>query len=178
MMKTSIDDFVKRLFHYRQAAKDYPDDVNVYEIDDAYMMGDSLLVAPLVAGQQSRDVYLPAGDWYCFWTHKKYAGSQLYEIEPGLERIPVFVKDNLILPLADVHQCINEDTVFGLTVNVFGQPNEAFELFEDDGVSYDHVAGKYNIVKLTWDNSSATGNVERAGNYSAIRYTVVLWNKY
>lgn len=109
--------------------------------------------------------------------YKKYAGGQSHEIEPGLERIPVFVKDHSILPLADVHQCINEDTVFGLTVNVFGQPDEAFELFEDDGVSYDHVAGNYNIVKLTWDNASATGNVKRAGNFSAIRYTVVLWNK-
>jgi len=163
---------------FRALVMDYPDDVNVYEIDDAYMTGDSLLVAPLVAGQQSRKVYLPFGDWYCFWTHTKYAGGQSYEIEPGLERIPVFVKDNSILPLADVHQCINEDTVFCLTVNVFGQPAEAFELFEDDGVSYDHVAGKYNTVKLTWDNSLATGNVERVGDYSAIRYTVVLWNKY
>src|SRR6202012_687474 len=51
----------------RALVLDWPHDKNVRQIDDEFMFGDSVLVAPMFAGDTNRSVYLPAGDWYDFW---------------------------------------------------------------------------------------------------------------
>ena len=55
----------------RALVMDYPDDVKTWTIDDQYMLGDDLLIAPVFAGQTQRDVYLPPGEWFDFWTGTK-----------------------------------------------------------------------------------------------------------
>ena len=66
--------------------------------DDQYMAGDSMLIAPLFAGETSREVFLPAGDWYDFETGERLEGGQVVRVSPGLETIPVFVRDGGIIP--------------------------------------------------------------------------------
>ena len=60
----------------RALVMDYPQDATTWGIDDEYLFGPSLLVAPLFAGQTQRQVYLPEGQWYDFWTHEKLAGGR------------------------------------------------------------------------------------------------------
>jgi len=138
------------------------------------MMGPALLVAPLVAGERARSVYLPAGGWYDFWTHERYEGGQAHDIEAPLERIPVFVKDGSILPIADPVEFIAPDTRFHVTPHVFGTPAESFIVFEDDGVTFDHENGAYNSVELRWDAKTG-GRVERSGGYDGERYEIGPW---
>ena len=69
-------------------------------VDDEYLFGASLLVAPLFTGQAKRSVYQPAGDWYDFWTHAKHAGGRAIEVAKPADQIPVFVKGDTLLPLA------------------------------------------------------------------------------
>ena len=79
---------------------DYSDDARVYEIEDEYMFGRSLLVAPIIyEGETAREVYLPVGVWYDFFTHKRYEGGQDYHIECELGKIPVFAKEGSLIPL-------------------------------------------------------------------------------
>ena len=82
----------------RALVLDWPDDPAVLEIDDQYMFGSSVMVAPMFLGQKSRSVYLPAGDWYDFWTHQKYAGGQTIEATNNQEQIPLYVKSGTLLP--------------------------------------------------------------------------------
>ena len=71
-------------------------------IDDEYLLGDSLLVAPLIYEDGTcREVYLPAGRWTDFFGEAVYEGGQSYQIEADYDKIPVFVKENCILPLAE-----------------------------------------------------------------------------
>lgn len=158
---------------FRALVMDYPDDAKTYTIDSQSMVGDSLLFAPFFKGSSKRNVYLPQGNWYCFWDHKKFVGSQKYEIEMGLDKCPVFVKDNSILPIAEPVEYIDKDTVFKLTVYVFGKNPAPVTLIEDDGESLDFKNGKYNTVKLTWSNGS--GQIARNGSYKGNRYEVVKW---
>ncbi|MGC3957623.1 MAG: glycoside hydrolase family 31 protein [Verrucomicrobiota bacterium] len=71
-------------YHYtgkppvRALVLDWPDDPMVRQIDNQFMFGDSVMVAPMFAGQKSRQVYLPPGDWYDFWTHEKIKGERLH----------------------------------------------------------------------------------------------------
>ena len=55
------------------------------EADDQWMAGDSLLVAPLFAGQPEREVLLPAGGWYDFETGERFEGERRVKLSPGLE---------------------------------------------------------------------------------------------
>src|ERR1700679_300383 len=58
----------------RALVLDYPKEPKVRQIDDEFMFGDSVLVAPMFAEEPARKVYLPSGDWFDFWTHAKIHG--------------------------------------------------------------------------------------------------------
>ncbi|MFA9463314.1 MAG: TIM-barrel domain-containing protein [Velocimicrobium sp.] len=79
---------------------DYENDDNVYEIEDEYMFGRNLLVAPILyEGETERSVYLPAGVWYDFFTSESYEGGKHYTLPCKLGQILVFVKGGSIIPL-------------------------------------------------------------------------------
>lgn len=161
---------------FRALVMDYPDDANTYEIDDSYMMGDSILVAPLIAGQTERKVYLPRGTWKDFWTNETYAGETWYDIAADLDHIPVFVKDNTLLPIATPLQCVADDAVFEIVVRIYGDSPKDFVLYEDDGRTLSYRDGVSNSVTLSWSPDHG-GSVTRVGDYSGVKYKVVDWVK-
>lgn len=79
----------------RALVMDYSNDENVYHIDDEYMLGDSLLVAPMTAEDDERKVYLPKGIWRDYWSDKVFKQGW-YDVSG--DNIPVFIKLQ-----ADVH---------------------------------------------------------------------------
>jgi alpha-D-xyloside xylohydrolase len=159
---------------FRALVMDWPDDPRTYKVDDQYMMGDSLLVAPLFAGSSRRDVYLPAGRWYDFWTHEPYEGHRTYSIEKPPVQIPVFVKAGTLLPLARPLESIPDKARFAITVTAFGTECRPAELYEDDGLSCDYEKGLQNVLTLTWSPEKG-GHVTKSGNYSGSRYDIDGW---
>ncbi|MGN6368559.1 MAG: TIM-barrel domain-containing protein [Phycisphaerae bacterium] len=158
----------------RAVVMDYPADANAWNLDDEFMCGDSLLVAPLVKGEMKRSVYLPKGEWFDFWTGKRVEGGRRVDVECAVDRVPVFVKGGTLLPLADPVQHVERGTVFQIHVHRFGaKPGEAV-LYEDDGETNDYLRGEQNEVRLSWDGKE--GRVERSGGYhGAARYRIVDW---
>ena len=73
---------------------DFADDPRAWEIEDQFMFGPDILVAPVLElGARKRAVYLPAGsDWQDAWTGKKVKGGQQIEADAALENIPVFFR--------------------------------------------------------------------------------------
>jgi len=70
---------------------DYPADPICWEVEDQFLFGSDLLVAPILyEGQRTRNLYLPHGEWIDAWDGKAYAGEQWVEVAAPLERIPVF----------------------------------------------------------------------------------------
>ncbi|MBX3081864.1 MAG: glycoside hydrolase [Anaerolineae bacterium] len=71
-----------------------PLDEHTFTIKDQYMLGDTLLVAPVVTPvTTARDVYLPAGAWRDYWTHEQYSGGQWLRNFPApLDSLPLFEK--------------------------------------------------------------------------------------
>ncbi len=72
----------------------YPDDSMCWDIEDEYLYGPNVLVAPILyAGQFSRSVYLPKGeDWIEYESGKEYKGGQSVEADAPLDTIPVFIR--------------------------------------------------------------------------------------
>lgn len=156
---------------FRALVMDYPDDFQVRTISNEYLMGDSLLVAPVVAGETNRSIYLPAGDWYDFWTGEKHHGKQTIELNVPLQRIPLFVKAGTILPLAQPTLHTDDPASWKLTALVFGDGSQGAQLFEDDG----SFTPTLTRVTLSWDKAAATGQLATAESTVKPKYNVTEW---
>jgi alpha-D-xyloside xylohydrolase len=77
---------------------EYPNDPGSWEIDDEYMFGSNLLVAPLFESRESRKVYLPPGVWIDYQTAKMYQGARWHDITAGQIPVVLLVKDHSVLP--------------------------------------------------------------------------------
>ena len=158
---------------FRALVLDYPDDPNVWKIDNQYMMGDAILCAPFIDGVSSRDIYFPKGIWYDFNTGKQYAGGKKYTISMSLDEIPMFVKDGTILPLASPVEYITPETVFDLHCRVYGSPDKPVQLFEDNSYTFDFEKGQFNWVNLSWNGNKV--HLEHTGNFKGILYKLIDW---
>ena len=79
---------------------DYESDSNTHEIWDTYMFGRKLLVAPIInEGANSRIIYLPKGRWWNLFEELWVDGGKTISVISPLETIPVYVKENSIIPL-------------------------------------------------------------------------------
>ena len=161
----------------RALVLDWPDDPKVRQIDDQFMFGNSVLVAPMFAGQKSRPVYLPAGDWYDFWTHRKIAGGMAIAVTNEVGKIPLFVQGGTLLPLAQPVEYIRPDTCFDITVHIVGDKPSDFTLYEDDGVSTACNQGEQNQIKLHTEGN--THSAQFAGAYHGVpRYKITGWKRF
>ncbi len=157
----------------RPLVLDWPADARARGVDDQFMLGPSLLVAPRIAGQR-RQVYLPPGIWYDFWSHQKIQGGVSVEASEETARVPIFVKADRIIPLARPVEFIAADTCFELTAHVYGAGSSEFSLYEDDGQTLNFEKGAQNVITLAWKENA--GTVRKTGAYrGAPRYRIVEW---
>lgn len=120
------------------------------DVDDQFMAGDSLLVAPLFPGQPSREVALPSGVWYDFETGERHVGGRRVTMTAGLERMPLFVRAGGIIPMMpDFPHVPEAGEVVPLEVRHYGPAPCRFRLFDDDGETFAFERGKYCWLDLT-----------------------------
>ncbi|WP_265764420.1 glycoside hydrolase family 31 protein [Fodinibius salsisoli] len=138
----------------RALVLEYQDDENVYGIDDEYLLGDNLLVAPVTTkGAKTRIVYLPEGTWYDYWTGKEYKGKEYHNIVTPLEKLPLFVKAGGILPQRNNIESLGEQPADTLTLEIFPHGTSSFEIYDDDGSSKDYENGEYAITSISSEDS-------------------------
>ena len=125
----------------RPLVMEFPDDPKVANLSDEWMMGDSLLAAPILQQGTNRSVYLPAGNWYPFGTNRILKGSRSIEVNPALDEIPVYVRAGSILPLGPVIQHTSQLPGGPLELEIYPGKDAAFTLVEDDGETFDYQKG-------------------------------------
>jgi alpha-D-xyloside xylohydrolase len=124
------------------------------EWDDQYFVGESLLVAPLFAGEASREVLLPEGIWYRLHTGERLAGGRVVRVEAGLEEIPVFVRDGSVIPMmAALPHAPRSGQTADLDIYHFGESSGSFRLYDDDGESFAYEKGEFRWREITVDRS-------------------------
>jgi alpha-glucosidase len=112
-------------------------------------------------GATARRVYLPAGQWYDFWDHRKHQGGQTIDVEAPLDRLPLFVKAGAIIPLWPVQQYVGEREIDTLTLQAYHAAGEYISLhYEDDGLCPDYeLANNHRLSHLVWrSDSNGKGN--------------------
>jgi alpha-D-xyloside xylohydrolase len=84
----------------RHMALEFPQEPNVDTLDDQYMLGDSLLVAPVMGdGKRSRPVYFPKGTWYAFGRPaERVEGGRFVTVRAPLDHMPLYVRAGSVIP--------------------------------------------------------------------------------
>ena len=141
---------------------DFGADPKVADIGDEYMFGPALLIAPVTdQGKTTREVYLPAGtDWFNFWTNERIRGGQSITADAPIDVIPIFVRAGSILPLGEQVESTNEEQKIA-TLRVYPGSDADFDLYNDDGTTYEYEHGKFEITHLHW--SKSTGVIHSTG---------------
>lgn len=131
----------------------YADDENTRTINDEYLVGENILVAPIVMpGIKKRLVYLPKGQWYDFWTNHMYIGQQTYVIDAPIEKLPLFVKGGTLLPWRPLTQSVNVTSENTITFKLYGNSG-LYEHYQDNGLDFKYENGEYNLYEISVHNS-------------------------
>ena len=148
---------------------DYPDDAKAVATQDEFLLGDDLLVAPVLKdGEVSRSVYLPKGEWYDFWSRRRYAGPVEIRADAPLDRIPVFARGGAVIPTQQVVEYTDQAPINPLTLEVYPQGDSSRDYYEDDGLSYDYRKGGYleqTFTVKTDGNRITVATSTRKGSY-------------
>ncbi|TFG05636.1 MAG: DUF4968 domain-containing protein [Promethearchaeota archaeon] len=102
---------------------EFPTDPNVFNVEDQFLSGRHLLIAPILSTNQTRKIYLPEGNWYDYWTGEIITGPTWISKTVSLELIPLYVRSGIIIPLGPMVQSTNELTGDELTLKIFPDQN-------------------------------------------------------
>jgi alpha-glucosidase len=153
---------------------EFPSDPATYQLHDQVMLGPFVLAAPVYQpGRDYRAVYLPAGDWYDWWTNEVLSGPVHVLAHAPLERMPLYVRAGAILPMGPDLRFTAEKPLDPLTLHLY--PGEGtFTLYEDDGHTFayergEHCTTRYRLYRdLGADQTTSVLKFdigERVGNY-------------
>jgi alpha-glucosidase (family GH31 glycosyl hydrolase) len=133
----------------------FPEDPKAVACGDEYLWGGNLLVAPVVEkGATTREVYLPQGAWYDFWTGERLDGGREITRAIDLETIPLYVRAGSILPLGPVKQFVSDTVDGSLSVSIYPGSDASFLLYEDDGSSFNYRHGEWVGIQMTWNDKN------------------------
>lgn len=176
MMLQLRHQFIPYLYSLLAACREYgsspirpvmPDQLD-QQVSDSFLLGDSVLVAPVMTAQQvQRRLFLPSGLWYDYWTNEPFTGGRMVTVAASLERLPLFVRSGAALPLLREDGSTDSST---LVYRVY--PGEGENLiYEDDGESDAYLDGEYRwvFVGCGWDGARLIVNRRLAGRYVPTR---------
>ncbi|HEX5399502.1 MAG TPA: TIM-barrel domain-containing protein [Verrucomicrobiae bacterium] len=150
----------------RPLVMEFPGDTSVANLSDKWMMGDSLLAAPILQPGTNRTVYLPKGGWFVFGTSSRLQGGQRIPATAGLDEIPVYVRAGSILPLGPVIQHTGQLPGGPLELQIYPGQDATFTLVEDDGDTMDYVKGRIRRTTFTWHDRAGRLTWKREGPYA------------
>lgn len=147
----------------RPLVMEYPKEAETRECNDEYLVGKSLLVAPVVEqGARARMIYLPEGEWIDYWTGEHMQGRKYILKEAPLDICPMYVKAGSILPAFEKMESIEPDQIHKLILEYYPfekeeKQNASYVHYEDNGTDFAYEAGEYNLYEFTVEN---TGKVQ------------------
>ncbi len=146
-------------------------DPRVADLDDQFKLGGDLLAAPVLEpGVSGRSVYLPAGQWYDFWTGERLAGERDVWAHAPLDTIPLFVKAGTVLPMQGVQQHTGEPPAEAITLRVYPGIGESL-WYEDDGQTLAYQSGEFRLTRFAvrGDESWVTVQASSEGPFASPR---------
>jgi len=132
---------------FRALVLDNPKQKQLYAVDDQYLVGDRMMVAPLFAGEPMRTIVFPEGEWHDFWTGKAVEGKTGLTVSASTEKIPVYVKSGSIVPWADVGLFAGAPETRRVTARIYGDGSIPFTL-----------DGDKETLRLSWNHGHGSAD--------------------
>lgn len=138
-------------------------DERVRDLNDEFMVGDDLLVAPVLnKSTTKRLVYLPAGDWIDFWNGQELAGHQDVIADAPLDKLPLYVRANTLLPWGPTVDHISDQPLSSLTFRLYGDHGR-YQHYQDDGVDFNYQDGEYNLYDVAVEHGQVRVTLSHHG---------------
>jgi alpha-glucosidase (family GH31 glycosyl hydrolase) len=152
----------------------WPQDPQARNDSSAWLFGQYLLVAPVVAqGETEKRVYLPAGIWTDWWSGRVYLGGRAIIVPTDSKTwsdIPLFIRQGAIIPMQPVADYVGEHPVTSVQVAVFPDATQTdFDYYDDDGKSYGYEHGAYFLQRLSAQSAAGTVRLTAAGSSGDFR---------
>ena len=144
----------------------YPHDAGTYNLNDQFLLGPALLVAPVLSpGLQARTVYLPGPDTWYRWRPgspetdvESYSGPAHVMADAPLEELPLFVRGGAMLPMWAVAQHTGAVDRASLRLHVWPGQGE-LDFYEDDGRTRAYERGPQGWRETPFRSSAANGRI-------------------
>lgn len=135
----------------------YPNDPNVFAINDQFLVGEDLMAAPVVdQGKTRRLVYFPQGTWYDYFTGTVYEGGSYQVVSAALDQLPLFARAGAIIPNWEVMQYVGEREYDSLILKVF-PGRGSYRHYRDNGEDFDYRQGKVDIYEFIQEDGRLIG---------------------
>lgn len=132
----------------------YPDDEKCRNIADQFLWGRDMLIAPVYKKDAaSRQVYLPKGEWFDWWTETKIAGAQNVTRKVDLSVMPIYVRAGAIIPMDPVRQYTAQKVDEPTALKIFTGADGRYTLYNDDGISQDYLKSRGTEIRVLWNNA-------------------------
>jgi alpha-D-xyloside xylohydrolase len=145
----------------------YPNDKNTWGIKDQLFFGESMMVSFVTEYQKrTKEVYLPQGDWFNFWTNEKVSGGKNISVDAPFNSTPIFVKAGSVIPTGPKIQYATQETEEALVIKVYPGKDAECVLYLDDNESYDYEQGEFTELLIKYTEKNKEVSIEnKAGNY-------------
>ena len=159
----------------RALPMDFMTEQAVRKITDQFMFGPALLINPVCEPNVSqRNLYLPAGTWYDFWSGETESGGPTLTAPAPLARIPIYVRAGSLLPMGPPMQYTGEKPIDPMELRVYPGADGSFTLYEDAGNSYNYLRGQSSVIRLEWHDATGTLTIgPRQGTFPGMLATRV-----
>lgn len=154
---------------------DYPKDNRAYSQRTQYIFGSQLMVCPITTpadkatGMGCVKAWIPEGVWTDFFSGKTYRGHRVAVLNRPKETAPVLARAGAIVPTAILKPGDNGTAnPEQLEIFVFPGADGKYELYEDDGVSYDYENGKCHTTTFTYQEAEGVFQIKTQGDKNLV----------
>lgn len=168
-MNTKGEPIVRPLFY------NYPEDKIALDINDEYMVGENVLMAPIVNKDETkRIVYLPKGKWIDYFSGRTLRGNRHYMIDYKLDETGIYIKENSIIPQYENLLHLEKEKIDMVTFKLYANKGK-YQMYEDDGKSLNYLKDEYNLYDISFNKEKFELKVKHQGYHSSYRRIKVIY---
>ncbi len=138
----------------RHMALMHQDDRNTHGLYDQYYFGESFMIAPLLNKGGHRQIYLPEGIWYDFWTGGKIQKTGWIEVRANLHTMPVYVPAGAIIVYGPEQNYVDEKQTTLLEIHIYSGADGKFK-YKNKKYEFDFMI-KYENGKCEFNDGGCT----------------------
>jgi len=151
----------------RPVAFAFPHDPRTHDLKSQMLFGDGIMVSPVTtpmyyapnatpvtSAARTRDVYLPAGTWFDFWTGDRMAGGRTVTVPAPIARIPLHVKAGTIIPMGPDVQYASARPDAPIELRIYPGADGDYTYYEDAGEGWGYERGEYTLTAVHWNDAA------------------------